>query len=89
MADAGTAADLLTRTIKKVLDEETVRLENGLSVLANAHRSRTDGPALQLQSPATAFIELQGHSTLADAPVRPVPSTGHARDLFRGSLGKA
>ena len=34
MADAGTAADLLTRTIKKVLDEETVRLENGLSVLA-------------------------------------------------------
>ncbi|WWT74899.1 MotA/TolQ/ExbB proton channel family protein [Lautropia mirabilis] len=34
MADAGTAADLLTRTIKKVLDEETVRPENGLSVLA-------------------------------------------------------
>ena len=34
MADAGTTADLLTRTIKKVLDEETVRLENGLSVLA-------------------------------------------------------
>ena len=23
------------------------------------------------------------------SPVRPVPSTGHARDLFRGSLGKA
>jgi hypothetical protein len=39
-------------------------------VLANAHLSSTDGPALHLQSPATAFIELQGHSTLADAPVR-------------------
>lgn len=39
-------------------------------VLADAHLSSTDGPALHLQSPATAFIELQGHSTLADAPVR-------------------
>lgn len=39
-------------------------------VLADAHLSSTDGPALHLQSPATAFIELQGHSTLVDAPVR-------------------
>ncbi|MDO4636798.1 MAG: MotA/TolQ/ExbB proton channel family protein [Lautropia sp.] len=34
MADSGSPADFLTRTIKKVLDEETVRMENGLSVLA-------------------------------------------------------
>ena len=39
-------------------------------VLADAHLTSTDGPALHLQSPATAFIELQGHSSLADAPVR-------------------
>ena len=37
-------------------------------VLADAHLTSTDGPALHLQSPATAFIELQGNSTLADAP---------------------
>ena len=42
MADAGTAADLLTRTIKKVLDEETVRLENGLSVLATVGAGSLD-----------------------------------------------
>ena len=34
LEEAGTAQDFLTRTIKKVLDEETVRLENGLTVLA-------------------------------------------------------
>lgn len=39
-------------------------------VLVDAHLTSTDGPALHLQSPATAFIELQGHSSLADAPVR-------------------
>ncbi len=31
---AGSASDFVTRTIKKVLDEETTRAENGLSVLA-------------------------------------------------------
>ncbi|WP_119153196.1 MotA/TolQ/ExbB proton channel family protein [Caldimonas tepidiphila] len=34
LADAGTEGEFLTRTIKKVLDEETTRLENGLTVLA-------------------------------------------------------
>ncbi len=34
LAEAGSAGDFVTRTIKKVLDEETTRLENGLSVLA-------------------------------------------------------
>jgi biopolymer transport protein ExbB len=34
LAEAGTAGDFVTRTIKKVLDEENTRLENGLSVLA-------------------------------------------------------
>lgn len=34
LADAGSEQDFLTRTIKKVLDEETVRLEDGLTVLA-------------------------------------------------------
>ena len=32
--EAGSASEFVTRTIKKVLDEETTRLENGLSVLA-------------------------------------------------------
>ncbi len=32
--EAGTSSDFVTRTIKKVLDEETTRLENGLSLLA-------------------------------------------------------
>ena len=34
LEEAGTAQDFLTRTIKKVLDEEMVRLEDGLTVLA-------------------------------------------------------
>jgi biopolymer transport protein ExbB len=34
LAEAGTASDFITRTIKKVLDEETTRLENGLTLLA-------------------------------------------------------
>ena len=34
LAEAGTAQDFVTRTIKKVLDEETTRLENGLTWLA-------------------------------------------------------
>ena len=34
LEEAGSAQDFLTRTIKKVLDEETMRLESGLSVLA-------------------------------------------------------
>ena len=34
LEEAGNASDFVTRTIKKVLDEETTRLENGLSVLA-------------------------------------------------------
>ncbi len=34
LEEAGSANDFVTRTIKKVLDEETTRLENGLSVLA-------------------------------------------------------
>ena len=34
LEEAGTSQDFLTRTIKKVLDEETVRLENGLTMLA-------------------------------------------------------
>ena len=34
LEEAGTASDFVTRTIKKVLDEETTRLENGLAVLA-------------------------------------------------------
>jgi len=34
LAEAGSSNDFLTRTIKKVLDEETSRLENGLTVLA-------------------------------------------------------
>jgi biopolymer transport protein ExbB len=34
LAEAGSAQDFVTRTIKKVLDEETTRLENGLTWLA-------------------------------------------------------
>lgn len=34
LADAGGEQEFLTRTIKKVLDEETTRLENGLTLLA-------------------------------------------------------
>ncbi len=34
LAEAGSASDYVTRTIKKVLDEETMRLESGLTVLA-------------------------------------------------------
>jgi len=34
LEEAGTASDFVTRTIKKVLDEETTRMENGLTVLA-------------------------------------------------------
>jgi biopolymer transport protein ExbB len=34
LAEAGTASDFITRTIKKVLDEETMRLESGQTLLA-------------------------------------------------------
>ncbi len=34
LADAGTSGEFVTRTIKKVLDEETTRMESGLTVLA-------------------------------------------------------
>lgn len=34
LEEAGSASDFVTRTIKKVLDEENTRLENGLAVLA-------------------------------------------------------
>jgi biopolymer transport protein ExbB len=34
LEEAGTEGEFVTRTIKKVLDEETTRLENGLAVLA-------------------------------------------------------
>jgi len=34
LEEAGTASEFVTRTIKKVLDEEHTRLENGLAVLA-------------------------------------------------------
>ena len=34
LEEAGSASEFVTRTIKKVLDEETTRLENGLSLLA-------------------------------------------------------
>jgi len=34
LAEAGSAQDFVTRTIKKVLDEETTRMENGLTWLA-------------------------------------------------------
>ncbi len=34
LADAGTAGDFITRTIRKVLDEETMRMESGLTTLA-------------------------------------------------------
>jgi len=34
LEEAGSASDFVTRTIKKVLDEETTRLEGGLTVLA-------------------------------------------------------
>jgi biopolymer transport protein ExbB len=34
LEEAGSSAEFVTRTIKKVLDEQTTRLENGLTVLA-------------------------------------------------------
>ncbi|HET6598511.1 MAG TPA: MotA/TolQ/ExbB proton channel family protein [Burkholderiaceae bacterium] len=34
LEEAGSSSEFVTRTIKKVLDEETTRLENGLTVLA-------------------------------------------------------
>jgi biopolymer transport protein ExbB len=34
LAEAGTAQDFVTRTMKKVLDEETTRMEGGLTTLA-------------------------------------------------------
>jgi len=36
LEEAGSASEFVTRTIKKVLDEETTRLENGLAMLATA-----------------------------------------------------
>jgi biopolymer transport protein ExbB len=35
LEEAGTASDFLTRTVRKVIDEETARLENGLTLLAS------------------------------------------------------
>lgn len=35
LEEAGSAADFLTRTIRKVIDEETARMERGLTVLAS------------------------------------------------------
>jgi len=35
LEEAGNAADLLTRTMRRVIDEETTSLENGLTVLAS------------------------------------------------------
>ncbi|MFN3587203.1 MAG: MotA/TolQ/ExbB proton channel family protein [Moraxellaceae bacterium] len=35
LEEAGSAADFLTRTMRRVIDEETTRLENGLTVLAS------------------------------------------------------
>jgi len=34
LAEAGTSSEFVTRTIKKVLDEETTRMESGLTLLA-------------------------------------------------------
>ncbi len=34
LADAGSASDYITRTLKKVLDEENMRMESGLTLLA-------------------------------------------------------
>ena len=34
LEEAGSSSDFVTRTIKKVLDEETTRMESGLSILA-------------------------------------------------------
>jgi biopolymer transport protein ExbB len=34
LEEAGSSSEFVTRTIKKVLDEETTRLENGLAILA-------------------------------------------------------
>ena len=34
LADAGSASDFITRTLRKVLDEETLRMERGLTLLA-------------------------------------------------------
>jgi len=35
LEEAGTASDFLTRTIRKVIDEETARMESGLTILAS------------------------------------------------------
>ncbi len=35
LEEAGSASDFLTRTMRRVIDEETTRLENGLTVLAS------------------------------------------------------
>lgn len=35
LEEAGSSADFLTRTMRRVIDEETTRLENGLTVLAS------------------------------------------------------
>ncbi|HSW14585.1 MAG TPA: MotA/TolQ/ExbB proton channel family protein [Solimonas sp.] len=35
LEEAGTASEFLTRTIRKVIDEETAKMESGLSVLAS------------------------------------------------------
>lgn len=40
-------------------------------------------------APGPAAALRAGTPPKGASPVRPVPSTGHARDLFRGSLGKA
>ena len=39
--EAGSASDFVARTIKKVLDEETTRMENGLAVLATVGATST------------------------------------------------
>jgi len=35
LEEAGSAADFLTRTMRKVIDEETAKVENGLTILAS------------------------------------------------------
>ena len=74
LEEAGTAQDFVTRTLKKVLDEETTRLENGLTALATIGATAPFvglfGTVIGILNAFNSIAE-QGNATLATvaAPV--------------------
>jgi biopolymer transport protein ExbB len=63
LLDAGSASDFITRTIKKVLDEETMRLESGLTLLATVGATALFGTVWGVYH-ALVAIGMSGAGTL-------------------------